>query len=180
MTLKTTRLQLRDVNLSDVNNIHILHSLPETDQYKTLGIPNTLEETKKLVLEWLGSANELPRKRYFLCIENDEEGFIGLAGIITGKPKYQNAEIWCKLHSKYWNQGYATEVVKQILQLSFTELKLHRVEAGCATGNIASIKVLEKAGMVREGLKRKVLPIRGEWVDNYMYAILEEDYNLVK
>jgi [ribosomal protein S5]-alanine N-acetyltransferase len=176
MTLKTTRLKLRNVTLSDVNDIHILHSLPETDQYNTLGIPNTLEETKNLVLEWLALCNVQPPKLYIFCIE-DKEQLIGIIGIITGKPKYQNAEIWYKLHSKYWNRGYATEVVKEILNFCFTELRLHRVEAGCATGNIASIKVLEKAGMRREGLKRKVLPIRGEWVDNYIYAILEVDYH---
>lgn len=36
--------------------------------------------------------------------------------------------------------------------------------------------ILEKVGMIREGRKRKKLPIRGEWVDNYFYAILEEDF----
>ena len=47
--------------------------------------------------------------------------------------------------------------------------------AGVATENIQSIRVLEKSGMTREGLRRKVLPIRGEWVDNYEYAIVEDD-----
>lgn len=118
--------------------------------------------------------------RYIFCIENNEEEFIGLIAIIIGKPGYRSAEIWYKLQSKFWNQGYATEVVKRIVHFGFAELKLHRVEAGCAFNNIASIKVLEKAGLLREGLKRKALPIRGAWVDNYMYAILEEDYNIVK
>ena len=31
------------------------------------------------------------------------------------------------------------------------------------------------AGMTREGLRRKILPIRGEWKDNYHYAIVEDD-----
>jgi len=52
--------------------------------------------------------------------------------------------------------------------------------AGCATENTASSKVLEKAGFLREALCRKKLPIRGEWVDNYEYAILEEDYFSLK
>jgi len=57
------------------------------------------------------------------------------------------------------------------------ELQLHRIEAGCSVDNIASSKVLEKVGMTREGMKRKKLPIRGEWKDNYFYAILEDDFN---
>jgi len=31
-------------------------------------------------------------------------------------------------------------------------------------------------GMIKEGIKRKILPIRGEWKDNYFYAILDEDF----
>jgi [ribosomal protein S5]-alanine N-acetyltransferase len=55
-------------------------------------------------------------------------------------------------------------------------LKLHRIEAGCAVENVASVSVLEKVGMTREGMKRKKLPIRGEWKDNYFFGMLEEDF----
>jgi len=50
------------------------------------------------------------------------------------------------------------------------------VEAGCAVDNLASVKVLEKSGFTREGRSRKLLPIRGEWADNYFYSILEEEF----
>jgi len=52
---------------------------------------------------------------------------------------------------------------------------LHRIEAGVVIENSKSIRVLEKAGMQQEGRHRKTLPIRGEWVDNYHYAIVEDD-----
>lgn len=45
-----------------------------------------------------------------------------------------------------------------------------------ATENVASIRVLEKIGMQKEGLRRKILPIRGEWKDNFHYAVLEDDF----
>jgi ribosomal-protein-alanine N-acetyltransferase len=50
------------------------------------------------------------------------------------------------------------------------------VEAGCATENIASYKVLEKCGFTREAHTRQLLPVRGKWLDNFGYAILENDY----
>ena len=56
------------------------------------------------------------------------------------------------------------------------DLSLHRITAGVATENSNSIKLLERIGMLREGRHRKILPIRGEWWDNYQYAILEEDF----
>ncbi len=176
MEIQTQRLKLREVTLNDVDKIHELHSLPETDKYNTLGIPKNLEETKNLVIDWTNAQYESPRDKYVFCMENSNSEFIGLLGLNLGKPNYRNAEIWYKLHSNYWNQGYVTEAVKVILQFCFTELKLHRVEAGCATANIASIRVIEKSGMIKEGQKRKLLPIRGEWYDTFEYAILEEDY----
>jgi len=67
------------------------------------------------------------------------------------------------------------EFLKRLVNLGFEDFNLHKVEAGVATGNIKSIRVLEKTGMTREGLRRKILPIRGEWIDNYRYAIVEND-----
>jgi [ribosomal protein S5]-alanine N-acetyltransferase len=62
-----------------------------------------------------------------------------------------------------------------LIRTGFEDFGLHKVEAGVATENIRSIRVLEKAGMTREGLRRKILPVRGEWKDNYHYAIVEND-----
>lgn len=66
--------------------------------------------------------------------------------------------------------------MKLVLDFCFNQLKLHRITAGCVTENIASAKVLEKSGLLKEGHCRKILPIRGQWFDNDEYAILEEDF----
>ena len=89
--------------------------------------------------------------------------------------RLRSADLYYSLMPDFWNQGYATEVVKRMILFGFKELKLHRIQAGVATGNERSIRVLEKVGMTREGLRRKILPIRGEWKDNYCYAIVEDD-----
>jgi RimJ/RimL family protein N-acetyltransferase len=89
--------------------------------------------------------------------------------------RYKMGEIWYNIMPGHWGNGYATEVSKRLIRFGFEFLSLHRIEAGVATGNSRSIKVLEKAGMTREGVRRKMLPIRGSWVDNYHYAILEDD-----
>ena len=180
MELNTERLQLRELLLTDVEKIHELHSLSETDEFNTLGIPESIEVTKQLVSEWLASQNELPRKKYVFCIENIEKEFIGLAGLTYGKPTYRNAEIWYKLHSRYWNLGYATEVANRILHFGFVDLQLHRIKAGCAVGNLASKRVIEKIGMTMEAHCREILPIRGKWVDTFEFAILETDFNNLK
>lgn len=177
MKFQTSRLTLRELSAEDLNNINQLHSFPEVDKYNTLGIPENIEVTSSLLQEWLSQQNTEQRSSYVLAIELKEtEEFIGLIALTLGKPNFKIAELWYKVNPDFWRKGYTTEAVKQILRFSFSDLKLHRVEAGCAVENLASIRVLEKAGMIREGCKRKVLPIRGEWVDNYFYAILDIDY----
>jgi ribosomal-protein-alanine N-acetyltransferase len=174
--LKTARLQLSAMTIQDLDNIHKLHSLPETDRYNTLGIPASVKETEQLLTGWLALMNLPDQPKYVFAIHDGTGDFIGLIGINIGRPAYRNAEIWYKLLPAHWNKGYATEAVAAILQFCFRELQLHRVKAGCATENIASAKVLERSGFLREGTCRKNLPIRGEWLDNYEYAILEEEY----
>lgn len=173
--LKSERLTLSELNLEDLHNVHELHTLPETDEFNTMGIPADIGVTERLLADWLGMQELEPRTKYVFKIEDTARNFIGLIGLNMGKPNYRNGEIWYKLHKDSWNKGYATEALKRLLEFCFTDLNLHRVEAGCAVENGASVKVLEKAGMIREGRTRKLLPIRGEWKDNYFYAILEED-----
>ena len=95
--------------------------------------------------------------------------------MVLSADKYRKGEIYYKLLPAHWDNGYATEVSKALIKSGFDDFNLHIVGAGVATQNIQSIKVLEKSGMTREGLRRKVLPIRGEWVDNYEYTIVEDD-----
>ena len=175
--LETNRLYLRELVATDLDHIHTLHSLPETDQYNTLGIPDSIHTTNQLLSDWLQLQKQEPRKSYILIIElKDDKKFVGLVALDIGKSNYRTAEVWYKLHSTYWGEGYATEALTRLLSFGFNDLNLHRIEAGCAVENIASVRVLEKVGMTREGMKRKKLPIRGEWKDNYFYGMLEEDF----
>ena len=177
MQLQTERLNFREVSIEDINDIHALHSLPETDKYNTLGIPETIQVTEKIIDGWLLGQNAKPQTSYIFCLDLITiKQFIGLIALNIGKPKYKTAEVWFKIHKDFWGQGYTTEALTKVISFAFKELGLHRIEAGCAVENIASIKVLEKAGMVKEGMKRKILPIRGEWKDNYFYSILDEEY----
>ncbi len=176
--LKTNRLDIGEVTLPDIHNIHKLHSLPETDEFNTLGIPENIQTTEKILAEWVTLQKQEPRYCHvFNITKKDDNTFIGLIALNLGKLNYRTAEVWFKMHKDFWRKGYTTEALIRVLDFGFNDLKLHRIEAGCAVENIASSKVLEKVGMTREGMKRKKLPIRGEWKDNYFYGILEEDFN---
>lgn len=174
--LKSARLDLRPVKLSDLENIHELHSFPETDKYNTLGIPENKEQTTAVISEWIATHERSPQRNFVFVVQlKDLEEFIGLIALNCGKEKFRNAEVWYKFHPSHWNKGFATEALKAVLDFGFNQLNLHRIEAGCAVDNIGSIRTLEKAGMSREGRKRQVLPLKSGWSDNFEYAILSSD-----
>lgn len=176
--LITERLIIREVSQLDVENVHQLHLLPETDQFNTLGIPESKLVTSELAKKWIDEQNLDPQPSFVFCIQLKElKQFVGLIGINLGKSNFRNAEVWYKIHVDHWNKGYTTEALVCVLKFGFVNLKLHRIEAGCAVENVASIRVLEKVGMIREGMKRKNLPIRGEWQDSYIYSVLEEEFS---
>jgi RimJ/RimL family protein N-acetyltransferase len=176
MVLESDRLVLQEVTWDDMENIHQLHSFPEVDEFNCIGIPKNIEETRKLFQSFIEISKTTDRKAYeWKIIRKDLNEFIGLTGITLSADKFKLGEIYYKLLPSHWGQGFATEVAKTLIKIGFENFHLHKVEAGVATENRRSIRVLEKAGMTREGLRRKILPIRGEWKDNYHYAIVEDD-----
>jgi RimJ/RimL family protein N-acetyltransferase len=174
--VETKRTRCRLINMSDLKSIHNLHALPESDEYNTLGIPENIEQTKSIIEPWVVDNNLDDKSNYTFAIETkSDDGFVGLFGLKLGRKKYKKAEVWYVLYPKYWNQGFATEVLSAMIDFGFDKLKLHRIQAGCAVDNVGSIKVLEKVGMIREGRGRQILPLRSGWSDNFAYSILESD-----
>ncbi|SDF56949.1 GNAT family N-acetyltransferase [Epilithonimonas hungarica] len=177
IVLKTERLNLRPVSENDLENVYQLQRLEETAQYNTSKIPENINETKITVGDWIRENNKERTKKFTFAIDLVSNGkFIGLIGINLGKEHYRNAEVWFQLDYRFWNQGFATESLRKIIEFGFEELNLHRIEAGCAVDNIGSYSVLEKVGMLREAHTRKLLPLKSGWSDNYGYAILETDF----
>lgn len=176
MNIKTKRLQLTEVSWNDLKFIHNLHSVPEVDEYNTLGIPKDIEETKTIVQPDIEDQTKKQRSRFgWKIIELNTGTEIGLAGMFLTNDKYKMGEFYYKFNPEFWGKGFATETAKALIKFGFEKYNLHRIEAGVATENLASKRVLEKAGMTCEGIRRKILPIRGTWKDNFHFAILEDD-----
>ncbi|WP_433902475.1 GNAT family N-acetyltransferase [Sphingobacterium puteale] len=178
MEIISERLRLRTVKNEDLENIHYLLMCPETALFNPSGHPNGIVDTAEMVKTWSEQEKEsADRKNYTFYIETIAGAeFVGLIDISIVKVKYRNSEVWFKLVPEMWNKGYATEALKRIIEFGFRQLNLHRIEAGCAVENIASYKIMEKAGMIREAHRRKILPLKDGWCDNYEYAILDQDY----
>ena len=176
MNIESARLTFSEISWDDLEDIHHLHSFPEVDEFNTLGLPKDLEDTRNVIRSAIEDQNNEYRKFIIWKILKKGTGtFIGIAGMTLSADKFMLGEIYYKLLPASWGLGYATEVSKALIKSGFEDFHLHKVEAGVATENVKSIRVLEKSGMIREGLRRKILPIRGEWKDNFHYAIVEDD-----
>ena len=181
MEIITDRLTLTEITWDDLENIHHLHSIFEVDEFNTVGLPKDIEETRQNMKPYVDAKEKNPQAKYKWSIKlvNTNE-FIGLAGISLSIDKFKIGEIFYKLLPDFWGNGYATEVSKKIIEIGFEKFKLHRITAGFATENVKSKRVLEKSGMIREGILRKILPIRGNWVDSCIYSIIEDEYREMK
>jgi [ribosomal protein S5]-alanine N-acetyltransferase len=88
------------------------------------------------------------------------------------------ADIGYALHQGYWGKGYATQALRRVLSYAFEELQLNRVAAEVLAANAASIHLLEKMGMQREGILRQDTKIRGYLEDIHLYAILKSEWDM--
>jgi ribosomal-protein-alanine N-acetyltransferase len=82
----------------------------------------------------------------------------------------------------YWidqemqGRGLMTDAVRTITSFAFGTLRLHRVQANVVPRNVASLRVLEKAGYRREGLAERYLQLAGVWEDHLMHAVTVEEW----
>ena len=100
-------------------------------------------------------------------------GAITLSNIRRGVAETGVLGYW--IGQPYAGQGRATDAVRAMLTFSFDVLKLHRVEAACVPTNVASARVLEKAGFRREGEARAYLKINGAWADHILFGVVEDE-----
>lgn len=99
-------------------------------------------------------------------------GAVTLSHIRRGVSESGTLGYW--IGQPYSGKGYCTAAVRGMVAFAFDTLKLHRVEAACVPWNIASRRVLEKAGFEAEGRARAYLKINGEWADHLLYGRVDD------
>jgi len=85
-----------------------------------------------------------------------------------------NAEIGYWVAPEFWNKGYCTEALKEVIRFGFEELKLHKIVARHMIHNLASGRVMQKAGMKLEAFLRQDVFKNGKFVDMAVYSIIKD------
>lgn len=176
MDLFTTRLHLREFRDNDLAAFWDYMRRPETHRYEKVVIP-TEEAVRQELQDWQTLAQELPRTVYRLAVTvPPSDRVIGHAKLTLMFPEIKQWEIGWFIHPDHWGKGYATEAARALLDFAFKQVGVHRVVAFCNANNAASARVMEKLGMQRDGLLREALWWNDTWCDEYLYAILEQEW----
>lgn len=113
------------------------------------------------------------RRHWTIRVDGVLAGDIAVSHIQRGA--LQNANVGYMVDAAFRGQGVATEAVRLASARAFSELGLHRLEAGVMPSNVASQRVLERAGFTRIGTARSLLFIAGRWEDHILYELVGPD-----
>jgi [ribosomal protein S5]-alanine N-acetyltransferase len=178
-TLETTRLVLRPFSLDDAGDVQRLAGAPEVAD-TTLNIPHPYEDG--MAETWLGTHQarfDAGEGVVFAITLRDMSALIGAIGLEITK-RHRRAEMGYWVGVPYWGQGYCTEAAQAVVAYGFRELDLHKVVATHLVRNPASGRVMQKAGMQREGLMRQH-QLNGErFEDLVIYGLLREEWETMR
>ncbi len=176
LPIETPRLILRDFRKSDLEAVHAYASLDEVSRYLIWG-PNSLAQSKEAIEGFLDDQRARPRMIFDLAITlKPKRALIGGVGLRFIDQFNRTGEIGYTLHPEFWGYGLAVEAARALLDAGFNELGLRRIIAVCDQRNKASARVMERLGMRREGAFRSSKLIQNGWRDEYLYAILADEF----
>jgi RimJ/RimL family protein N-acetyltransferase len=177
--LKTARLVLRPFVVGDLDALHDIQSRPEVTRY-LLYDARDRDQVRK-VLEERKQADFIQRDALNLAVVLPETGaLVGDVVLFLRSQEQRQGEIGYVFHPDYGGRGYATEAARALLGLGFERYGMHRIVGRLDARNTASARVLERLGMRREAHFVQNEFIRGEWTDELVYAMLEDEWRSLR
>lgn len=175
--LRTPRLIIRPFTLHDLQALHAFHSLPEVARYLYWHARDIDQVRQALEDKIIRSALYDEGQALCLAAELADTGtLIGDLTLLWHSRQHGHGEIGYVFHPAHHGRGLATEAAGELLRLAFDELGLHRVTGRCDARNTPSARVMERLGMRREAHFVENELVKGEWTDEYVYAILRREW----
>jgi ribosomal-protein-alanine N-acetyltransferase len=174
-SLQTARLRLRAFEDADAQDLFALQSNARVLRYWD-GPPWTeRSRAEKFIARCREMEKEGSGAR--LAVDRASDGaFIGWCVLSGWNPDFRSAGLGYCFDDAAWGHGYATEAGRVLLRWAFDTLDLNRVQAETDTRNVASARVLEKLGFLREGTLREDCVVNGEVSDSWVYGLLRREW----
>lgn len=172
--LETTRLQLRNFNENDYDDLYEFLSQRRDELYE--GYPGITYENGREHLKYRVGNDE------FIAMVEKESGKI-IGNVYLGNREFEAKEVGYIVNKKYQRQGYASEAIQTLIEYAFQH-QVHRIFAESDPHNDCSWKLLEHLGFQREAHFHQNVYFRKDdlgnpiWQDTYVYCLLNQEISI--
>lgn len=173
-TIEAKNIILRKFKKSDAPDLLEYASDPQTLEYLVWPGLKTIEEAKASIYNYYWS-----RAGIYAIEFKENTKLIGCIDLRLNIPN-EKANLGYVLNRSYWGKGLMREALAAIIEICFGKLELNRAEAGHFAGNEASGKVMEKCGMLKEGISVQSQKVKGVFRDEVHYGITKDRWILLK
>ncbi len=173
--IQTDRLVLRKMRPNDAEAVFAYASDPEVSRYVLWETHRSIQDSRAF-LDLILAGYESGGDPNWGIVYKGDERFIGTCGFVNYSREHARAELGYVLSRGYWGWGLMPEAVRAMIRFGFQRMGLNRIEARCMAENTASARVMEKAGMTREGTLREHELIKGAFRDMKRYSILRREF----
>jgi RimJ/RimL family protein N-acetyltransferase len=171
----TERLVLSALADTDATALLAYRSDPCVSRFQTWE-PRTLEDARLFIERLGGVAFDTPGTWFQFGIRLRPGGeLVGDLGVHFDAEEPRQVEVGVTVSPAHQGAGLATEALEAVLAHLFDRCGKHRVVASVDPRNVASIALMRRAGMAQEAHFRRSLWLRGEWVDDLVFAMLASD-----
>lgn len=178
-TLETPRLILRRIAMRDAQDIFAYSRDPEVARHVLWSAQKDISEAKDYC-RFMARRYRSDEPSSWGIIDKKTDTLVGTIGYMDYSEDNGSVEVGYSLAKWMWNGGYMTEALRRVIAYTFEAMDINRIEAQHELDNASSGRVMEKCGMVKEGVLRQRLYNKGKYVDVALYAILRDDYETLK
>jgi RimJ/RimL family protein N-acetyltransferase len=173
-TLCGRSVVLRELRKSDAESLVSL--LTSADVMRFISSPPGSVDAFEKFIAWTQSQRVAGTYACFAVTPAGRDTAVGIFQIRATEPRFQTAEWGFALGAPFWGSGLFQEAAALVLEFAFETLGVHRLEARAAVGNGRGNAALRKIGAVREGVLRKSSLKDNEYLDQALFAIVDEDW----
>lgn len=172
LPIELARTTLRELSDDDLPAYADMHARADVARY-LYWEPRTWEQSRVALQRKIATGTDPASIALAVSVDGT---FIGELNLHTFDTDNRGAEMGFVFHPEHHGQGYATEAAAGLLAVAFGQLGLHRVIGRCDARNIASARVMRRLGMRLEAYFRSNELVKGEWCDEQVFALLEDEY----
>ena len=172
--LTGSMVTLRELRLSDAPSLLAMLSTEEVARF--ISPPPTTVEGFERFIAWTHRERAAGNYACFAVVPHGMDTAIGIFQVRQLEPGFATAEWGFAIGSAFWGTGVFMDGARMVIDFAFDTIHTHRLEARAAILNGRGNGALRKIGAVQEGILRKSFLRHGEYFDQALWTILDEDW----